>query len=414
MSNETDSHCTRQLQLQLNIVETFANEKYTIHPGKTKLVRMGAKAAHKLQSIDLELNNTKLPLSDSCTHLGIEKSAVCPRSSTVNTQLIDDRVKLGRATAFSLMGAGFCGARGLNPVVTREMVSLYITPRMLYGLETQILNRTQINILEDFYRSMLRQLQALPQHVAKEAIYLLLGMLPLEAILDMRTLKLLQKIASDPDSLLYQIAERQLAVKDINSHSWFIHTVKLCTKYGLPSPHEILRLQPSDTEWKKLSRERITEVWEQDLKASAAEKSTLRFLNLDHVSLSKPHHIWKAAMGCDRALEQATIKARFATGTYNLHGRRVHYQTPDSLPNCKLCKAAVETREHMLTCCPVLEETRIPLWEKVGKSGPPDVTVILDHSNHSEPDLPTEAATQLLCYRLHCHRLRELNSLKPP
>ena len=52
------------------------------------------------------------------------------------------------------MGAGLSGTNGLNPLITRKMILLYVVPRILYGLETKVL-----------------------------VVYLFMGVLPLEAIL---------------------------------------------------------------------------------------------------------------------------------------------------------------------------------------------------------------------------------------
>ena len=81
------------------------------------------------------------------------------------------------------MGAGLCGTNGLNSLITRKMILTYVVPRRLYGLETQVLGRTQVTRLEDFYRTCLRRVQSLPERGAKEAAYLLMVVLPVEAIL---------------------------------------------------------------------------------------------------------------------------------------------------------------------------------------------------------------------------------------
>ena len=127
------------------------------------------------------------------------------------------------------MGAGLCDTNRLNPLITREMILIYVVPSMLYSLKTEINGRTQITQIEDFYRTLLRRVQSLAERVTKEAVYLLISTLHLEAILHICILKLLQKIASNSSSLLHGIALRQLAVKDSNSHSWFIHVAELCT-----------------------------------------------------------------------------------------------------------------------------------------------------------------------------------------
>ena len=62
---------------------------------------------------------------------------------------------------------------------------------MLYELESKVLSKPQITKLETIYRSLLRQLQSLPEHVANESMYLLYGMLPIKAIIYRRMIKML-------------------------------------------------------------------------------------------------------------------------------------------------------------------------------------------------------------------------------
>jgi hypothetical protein len=153
-------------------------------------------------------------------------------------------------------------------------------------------------------------------------------------------------------------------------------------------------------------------MWEKRLREPAQLKSTLRYLNLEQATLSKPHIIWEAAISSDtRALQRAITKAKFATGTYNLHGRRVHYATPDLQPNCKLCASALETREHVLVHCPAYTSVRAKFWTKAGVGAVPDISTILDHTNSAEPDVKMEELTQMYCQTIHCHRLLALNSL---
>ena len=71
-----------------------------------------------------------------------------------------------------------------------------------------------------FHRSTLRDIQGLPSRSSSAVTYLLLGALPFEASLHIQTLHLIGKITNDiKDSLLHQIALRQLSVKDTSSSS---------------------------------------------------------------------------------------------------------------------------------------------------------------------------------------------------
>ena len=57
------------------------------------------------------------------------------------------------------------------------------------------------------------------------------------------------------------------------------------------------------------------------------------------------HLIWKVHMADDKSLKRGIIKARILTGSYNLHGQRVHYESPEYQSHCKLCSNEIETRD---------------------------------------------------------------------
>ena len=92
------------------------------------------------------------------------------------------------------MGVGLYGSSGLNPIVTREMMSLYVVPWMLYGLETQMLgwdsnNKDGLPIQNpDQKATILSQICN---------VYLLYRALSLDAILRMSLLKRLKKVATN-------------------------------------------------------------------------------------------------------------------------------------------------------------------------------------------------------------------------
>jgi hypothetical protein len=81
------------------------------------------------------LNGARLGTSDSETHLGIIRW-----SDHLNKQTVNHRIQLVWRTSYSLMGAGLHGLNGVCPDVGKHLWMLYVQPRLLYGLETIILN----------------------------------------------------------------------------------------------------------------------------------------------------------------------------------------------------------------------------------------------------------------------------------
>ena len=110
---------------------------------------------------------------------------------------IDDRLSLGRRSAYALMGSGFHGMNGISPAISIHIYRTYVLPRVLYGLDGTILKSKHITKLERFHRKTLRQLQTLPDRTATCAVYLLGGILPLEAYLDAQIATLFYMVGHD-------------------------------------------------------------------------------------------------------------------------------------------------------------------------------------------------------------------------
>ena len=91
--------------------------------------------------LDVFLGDKKVDVASSATHLhvGINRSA---------TQMVDieGKLSLGRKTAYSLMGAGFHGGGGLKAAKNAHIWSTFVIPRLLYGVEYQLLKRQISNL----------------------------------------------------------------------------------------------------------------------------------------------------------------------------------------------------------------------------------------------------------------------------
>ena len=73
--------------------------------------------------------------------------------STVNNTLIQDKIKLARATEFSLMGTAlyykWCQRIESNDNMTCHMVNIYVVPRLIYRLESQNIGKPHMIELEN-------------------------------------------------------------------------------------------------------------------------------------------------------------------------------------------------------------------------------------------------------------------------
>ena len=50
---------------------------------------------------------------------------------------------------------------------------LYVTPRLIHGLEACVLPSGSLRAIDQYYKNLLRQIQGLPENTATEAVFLL-------------------------------------------------------------------------------------------------------------------------------------------------------------------------------------------------------------------------------------------------
>ena len=82
---------------------------------------------------------------------------------------------------------------------------------------------------------------SLPQNVADPVPYIISGLISIEGQIHLKILIFMHSIfLLSEDSTEKKIARRQLAFKDINSHSWFTEVKSLMWKYDLPEIYWLL------------------------------------------------------------------------------------------------------------------------------------------------------------------------------
>ena len=98
-----------------------------------------------------------------------------------------------------------------------------------------------IENLDKFNKHNLKHILSLPITTADRAVYILSGTLPIEAMIHQRVLTFFGNISRLPElSVENQLAVRQLAVKTLDSNSWFVAVRKLCIMYGLSDCVDLL------------------------------------------------------------------------------------------------------------------------------------------------------------------------------
>ena len=138
----------------LLVQEHFVNcERYLISEIKSRLMSVKSKK-HSINETVM-LHDAPQEQVDSYTHIGIQ------RDSNKST-LVSERIKLARRTLYALMGAYLRGYNGVNPKVGIKLWNMYVSPRLLFGLESGVLKKKDYTSLNLYHKSILKNIQKVP------------------------------------------------------------------------------------------------------------------------------------------------------------------------------------------------------------------------------------------------------------
>jgi hypothetical protein len=315
----------------LDTANNYATEhRYQLHPQKTVITRMVQKRNNKLEEEPKtwKLAQLEVPLKDNFTHQGKKAPD------------ITSHIRSARRAAYALMKIGLYGVEGLGPRTSLRIIQTYVTPRLLYGLEATVLCKKDLDELDNFYKKLLRQIQALPESTATEAIYLLIGALPVKFLLHIRVLSLFGNICRLPPTHdLHQLARRQIAVRDDNSRSWFSMVVKIAEEYNINVHKQILYPWPK-LAWKRHIKEEIQNSALAKLKEDAGTKSSLGWMIIPDNPPLKTHPIWTFSSDTV-SLRAAGIRAKMLTGRFQTQSLTAKFYKEES-PVCRICSIYVQ------------------------------------------------------------------------
>ena len=203
-----------------------------------------------------------------------------------------------------------------------------------------------------FHNKVLRGSLNLRSSSPIPALHFLLGELPIEALLHMRTLGLFHNIWINGSSTIHTMGKYILTMCRENSTTWFHHIRLLCLKYGLPDPLSLLHSSEvwAKEKWSVLVKTRVTAWHERNLRKKAQQNSKMRYLHVGLIGLTgRPHPALWQIMNTQDARKSRT-HLQMLVGDFG----PVSTQPNGAVPQCGLCSApAPDIIEHTLTLCKV-------------------------------------------------------------
>lgn len=174
----------------------------------------------------------------------------------------DENMKKARRSTYALFGCGFHRENGLDPETMIHLFKTYITPVLLYGMEVLIPKEKYLEQLDKFQKKMIKQLLSISSNTPDPAIYILTGLLPIEAQIHIRALTFFVNVCRQDEACIEkQLAKRQLRVQSMNSNSWFIEIQAIMYKYNLGDALYWIENPMKKEQAMKVIKKEVTDYW---------------------------------------------------------------------------------------------------------------------------------------------------------
>ena len=371
------------LQGLLDLSLYFCRKKHvTLNPGKTKLQAFSStKSSRLISASQVNIDGEQIELVEEADHVGIV------RSVHGNLVHIQTRFSAHRKQVGALLAAGLAKSHRANPTATLRAHQTYCLPVLLSGTAALVLKVSEVQLIEQYVKDTLCNLQKLLPKTPSCVIYFLGGQLPVTAHLHIRQLTLFGMVCRLKDSVLHQISEYQLSTSKLANGSWIMRIRELCIQYGLPSPLAMLQSPIPKSKFKSLVKSLVLDYWEVKLRSDALSLPSLEFFHPYYMSLVKPHPLWTTCNANPFEVNKAIVQARMLSGRYPTDKLVRHWSMNKSgvclLPGCS--GTALGNLEHLLLHCPALQSTRLRMMQlslSVTSMYPPvaDILILLHNS----------------------------------
>jgi hypothetical protein len=201
---------------------------------------------------------------------------------------------------------------------------------------------------------MLKQILTLPTRTADAAVYVLSGILPVEAQIHIRTLVLFNNICNQADnSIEKNLTRRQLIAKSNESSSWFIEIkyIPVLRKYNLWEESWYLDNSPKKSVWTSTVKRNNYEHWSKSITQSIPYYKSLQYLSCENLEKGTLHPILKINCKSKGDLRRLPIKLKLLTEAYILQSNRIKIYKNELNILCLLCEKDGETIEHFILDC---------------------------------------------------------------
>ena len=343
------------LQYLLDIASKTGKQYRIIYgAAKTKITVVGSKLdmEYYKEMSPWTMDDEKVEVVENNEHLGLVVSG--EREEEKN---IDDRLRKGRGSLFSLLGPAFAQKCLLSPNVKMHLFRLRTCPIVRCGLSSMVIRQTQHSPMQVFQRKCLKSFLSLSERSSTAGIHFLLGELPLQGRIDRDVFSLFYNIWCNKETKIYQIVKYLLENSPSNSRTWSMHVKSLAEKYKLPSPSTLLEQEPmTKHSYKSMIMAKIVHFYENDLKEKASVDDNLKYFNVSDLHLNGKSHPVIGGITTTSQAKEIRPLIKMLLNDYYTYEKRSIFSGGTLSPHCRLpeCQASggfVEDVKHILTQC---------------------------------------------------------------
>ncbi|KAH3690480.1 hypothetical protein DPMN_191424 [Dreissena polymorpha] len=163
------------------MAEDFSKcERYILQPKKTEALLVLPSGKTKHEDNDFSIYDNAITKSSCSTHLGLFRATTLKETAEHN---VNNNIQKARRAGYSFMSSGLHGVGGLNARSALHAIKMFVSPILMYGLEISLPNQGLLYKLELAQKRLNKQLFMLHINTPDVAIYLLSGLLPIEAMI---------------------------------------------------------------------------------------------------------------------------------------------------------------------------------------------------------------------------------------
>ena len=124
-----------------------------------------------------------------------------------------------------------------------------------------------------------------------------------------------------------------MAVKTLDSNSWFVLVRKLCIMYGLSDCVDLLDNPPTKASWKRTVNRAVCTYWAGRIQSIVPLYPSLKWLTFDVTEWPKRHSLLEFS-GDLREVPRIAMHLKIVTGTYILRTNRHSFDQNQVDPMC--------------------------------------------------------------------------------